>query len=184
MAGGCETTLQLQQPPNPTSSPTHRASTSAALSLATSLLRWRWLNCFLALSSSFTVSSSSACAFCRRSMPCGEHQLAGDSCPHHPGTGDMSSSRYLLECPLLGQAGAAGGLGGQGAVGVGGGDPDVPGVCCPLYDTFPDSGHAPVGTGLTQGRVLPAPRQFLGMPSRISSAPSPSRVLEFGISHP
>lgn len=80
MGRGCEATLQPQQPPGPVP-PTHRASTSAALSLATSLLRWRWLNCFFALSSSFTVSSSSACAFCSRSMPCGERQPGGTAVP-------------------------------------------------------------------------------------------------------
>lgn len=80
MGGRCETTLQPWQPPSPVP-PTHRASTSAALSLATSLLRCRWLNCFFALSSSFTVSSSSACAFCSLSMPCGERQLRGTAVP-------------------------------------------------------------------------------------------------------
>lgn len=159
---GLRSPCSHSHPPVPVS-PTHRASTSAALSLATSLLRWRWLSCFLALSSSFTVSSSSACAFCSLSMPCGERQPGGDSCPHCPGTGDMCSPPgYLLERPLLGEAGAAGGLGCQGTVALGGGDTDLPCMCCPLDDAPPDSGHAPVGTGVAQARVLPAPRQLFG----------------------
>lgn len=81
---------------------------------------------------------------------------AGDSCPHRLGTGDMSLSQYLLEGPLLGEAGAAGGLGSQGAVALGGGDTDLPGVRCALDDASPDSSHAPVGTGLIRGWVLPA----------------------------
>lgn len=70
--------LPLQPP-----SPPHRASTSAALSLATSLLCWRWVNCFFALSSSFTVSSSSACAFCSCSM-LWERDVSPGTRPHCP----------------------------------------------------------------------------------------------------
>lgn len=170
--------LWLWQPPTMVPS-AHRASTSAALSLATSLLRWRWVNCFFALSSSFTVSSSSACAFCSRSMPCRERQLGGDSCPHHPRTGDRSLPQYLFEHPLLGEAGSPGSFCGEAAVALRSGDTDLPGMRGPLNDAFPDSNCTPVGTRVKTGKgTLLPPCQLLQVPSSTASTLNPCSPLQ------
>lgn len=162
--------LPLQPP-----SPPHRASTSAALSLATSLLCWRWVNCFFALSSSFTVSSSSACAFCSCSMLWeGDVSLGTHPhCPHPvPGRG-CALSPYLFEHPLLGQAGGLGGLSGEAAVALGGVDAGLPGIRGPLDDALPDSEDAPAGmrAGDQPHRGAPV---LLGMPKKQQNPPLPS----------
>lgn len=146
------------------------------------------MNCFFALSSSFTVSSSSACAFCSRSMPCRECQpgVGGTSCPHCPGAGDVSLPRYLLEHPLLRQAGSPGGLHSKGTVALRGGDTDLPSVRGPLYDTLPDSHRASVGVKTGQGTHLMTPGWLLGMPARHPAPPahSESGTTSLGTSNP